>query len=108
LFYLRPAAVRFSRSADASVHWVHMFATERAVLARLLADLRKKLAPDAALWVSWPRKASKVTTDITDDTIREVALPLGFVDMKVCAVTEVWSRLKLVARKELRQISRRT
>ena len=56
----------------------------------------------AAVWVSWPKKAAKVPTDITEDTIRELALPLGFVDVKVCAVSEVWSGLKLVIRKELR------
>ena len=54
------------------------------------------------IWVSWPKKSSKVPTDITEDTIRELCLPLGFVDIKVCAVTEVWSGLKLVVRKELR------
>jgi hypothetical protein len=64
--------------------------------------LRKKLPPDAPIWISWPKKASKVATDITEDTIREVALPLGYVDIKVCAVTEVWSGLKLVLRKDLR------
>jgi hypothetical protein len=58
------------------------------------------LRPDAALWVSWPKKASKVPTDITEDVIRELALPLGLVDVKVCAVDEVWSGLKLVLRKQ--------
>ena len=58
------------------------------------------------IWVSWPKKASKVPTDITEDTIRELALPLGFVDVKVCAVDDVWSGLKLVVRKELRQPGR--
>ncbi len=66
------------------------------------ATLRKRLSPQAAVWVSWPKKSSKVATDITEDTIRDLALPLGFVDIKVCAVTEVWSGLKLVVRKELR------
>ena len=60
------------------------------------------LSTAATLWVSWPKKASKVETDIVEDTIREVALPLGFVDVKVCAVDAVWSGLKLVVRKELR------
>ena len=82
---------------------VHVFATERAQLARTLTGLRKKLAPDAAIWVSWPKQSSKVSTDITENTIREVALPLGFVDIKVCAVTDIWSGLKLVVRKELRR-----
>ena len=64
--------------------------------------LRKKLPHDAAIWVSWPKKSAKVPTDITEDTVREVALPLGFVDIQVCAVTELWSGLNLVVRKELR------
>jgi hypothetical protein len=97
-----PARVRFMRTANMSTNLVHMFATERSVLARLLPILRKKLSPDAAIWVSWPKKSAKVPSDITEGTIREVALPLGFVDIKVCAVTEVWSGLKLVVRKELR------
>jgi hypothetical protein len=63
----------------------------------------KKMKPDAAVWVSWPKKSSKVATDITEDTIREVALPMGLVDVKVCAVDETWSGLKLVIRKELRK-----
>ena len=60
------------------------------------------LAPAGQLWVSWPKKASKVPTDITEDVIRDVALPTGLVDVKVCAVDEIWSGLKLVIRKELR------
>ena len=80
----------------------HVFVTERADLATKLAALRTQIAADGQVWVSWPKKASKVPTDITEDTIREVALPLGFVDVKVCAVDETWSGLKLVIRKELR------
>jgi hypothetical protein len=97
-----PDAVAFERAPTSKTDLVHLFATDRALLAKHLQVLRKKLAPDAAIWVSWPKKASKVTTDITEDVIREVALPLGFVDIKVCAVSEVWSGLKLVVRKELR------
>jgi hypothetical protein len=63
--------------------------------------------PTAALWVSWPKKSAKVPTDITEDTIRELALPLGFVDVKVCAIDATWSGLKLVRRKELRAAARR-
>ena len=85
-----------------SVDIAHLFATRRVVLARELKRLRGALRADAATWVSWPKKASKVPTDITEDVIREIALPLGFVDIKVCAVTDVWSGLKLVVRKELR------
>jgi hypothetical protein len=97
-----PARVRFTSTANLSTNLVHAFATERSALARLLPALRKKLPHEAAIWVSWPKKSSRVPTDITEDTIREIALPLGFVDIKVCAVTEVWSGLKLVVRKELR------
>ena len=67
-----------------------------------LRRYREGLAPDAVLWVSWPKKAAKVPTDITEDVIRAEALPLGWVDVKVCAVDAVWSGLKLVVRKGLR------
>jgi hypothetical protein len=77
---------------------VHVFVTRRADLARHLAHLRKALEPAGFVWISWPKKASKVPTNITEDVIREVALPLGFVDIKVCAVSEIWSGLKLVVR----------
>ncbi len=80
----------------------HIFHTRAAQLETELTALRSKLAPDGQVWVSWPKKASKVATDITEDTIRKVALPLGFVDVKVCAVDETWSGLKLVIRKSLR------
>ena len=73
-----------------------------AIDAGHLRALRKTLGPNAAVWVSWPKKSSGVPTTVTEDVIREVALPLGFVDVKVCAVTEVWSGLKLVVRKSLR------
>ena len=63
---------------------------------------RKALRPDATMWISWPKKTSGVATDVTEDAIRAAALPLGWVDVKVCAVDEIWSGLKLVARKELR------
>ena len=80
----------------------HIFVTERADMEAKLTALRSQIAPDGQVWVSWPKKASGVPTDITEDTIREVALPLGFVDTKVCAIDETWSGLKLVIRKELR------
>jgi hypothetical protein len=97
-----PEGVRFDASPGASTTLVHVFETRRSRLAAVLAALRKKLDPEATVWVSWPKKASKVPTTITEDAIREVALPLGFVDVKVCAVTETWSGLKLVVRKRLR------
>jgi hypothetical protein len=67
-----------------------------------LAEARSVLKSDGVVWISWPKKASKVPTDITENTIRELALPIGFVDVKVCAVDDIWSGLKLVVRKELR------
>ena len=97
-----PAGIVFEGTASAQVDVAHIFVTRKEDLAKQLGALRKALRPDAAVWVSWPKKASKVPTNVTEDTIREVALPLGFVDIKVCAVSEVWSGLKLVVRKELR------
>jgi hypothetical protein len=97
-----PAGAKIQSKLGAGTNLVHLFVTEREVLASELARLRKVLHPDAAIWVSWPKKASKVPTTVTEDVIRELALPLGWVDVKVCAVTEVWSGLKLVVRKELR------
>jgi hypothetical protein len=82
--------------------FVHVFCTKRADLAKRLGVLRKRIADNGTVWVSWPKKASKVPTDITEDTIRAECLPLGFVDVKVCAVDETWSGLKLVIRKGLR------
>ena len=80
----------------------HVFVTDRATLDRELRALRQLIAPSGFIWVSWPKKAAKVATDIVEDTIREIALPLGLVDVKVCAVDAVWSGLKLMIRKELR------
>lgn len=97
-----PAGVRFEKRVSRATDMVHLFTARRAELARALARLRKSLGPAAAVWVSWPKKAAKVPTDITEDTIRAVALPMGWVDIKVCAVDEVWSGLKLVVRTDLR------
>ena len=97
-----PPSVQFASKIDTSIDVVHIFATRRATLARTLATLRKRLDPHAIVWISWPKKAAKVPTDVTEDAIRELALPLGFVDIKVCAVDDTWSGLKLVIRKELR------
>ncbi len=77
----------------------HIFVTERAELAERLAALRQQIARDGQVWVSWPSQAS---TDLTEDAIRELALPLGFIDTKSCEVNATWSALKLVIRKDLR------
>ena len=97
-----PRAVCINSTVNDRADLVHLFVSRRDVLQKDLADLRGKLRPEAPIWVSWPKKSAKVPTDITEDTVREVALPLGYVDVKVCAVDEVWSGLKLVVRKELR------
>ena len=97
-----PAGVRFDHAPDAGTSLIHAFCKERAQLAALLAAWRPLIGPAAIVWVSWPKKAARVATDITEDTIRELALPLGFVDVKVCAVDDTWSGLKLVIRKALR------
>jgi hypothetical protein len=81
---------------------IHLFTTARAVLENLAQRLMDVMARNGMIWVSWPKKAAKVTTDITEDVIREVLLPLGLVDVKVCAVDQTWSGLKMMIRKELR------
>jgi hypothetical protein len=93
-----PAGVTFTSRVARGVGAAHVFVTRRTDLARRLAVLRRSLAPAGYAWISWPKRAAKVPTDVTEDTIRELALPLGFVDIKVCAVSEVWSGLKLVIR----------
>ena len=94
-----PDGVRFVTRLGGAVDLVHLFTDRRATLARRLPAYRARLAPGGAIWVSWPKKASKVPTDITEDVIRAVCLPLGLVDIKVCAVDEVWSGLKLTPRR---------
>ena len=87
---------------SAGIEAAHIFVTRRDDLARHVTALRELLAPAGFVWVSWPKKAAKIDTDVTENTIREVALPIGLVDIKVCAVDEIWSGLKLVVRKSLR------
>lgn len=84
------------------VQFAHIFVTSCAILDCELRMLLPLLDPAGMIWVSWPKKASKVPTDITEDVIRALALPLHLVDVKVCAVDEIWSGLKLVIRKEYR------
>lgn len=81
---------------------IHFFSTSRQELERKVKNYILRIKPNGMIWISWPKKASKVPTDITEDVIRDVVLPLGLVDVKVCAVDAVWSGLKLVIRKELR------
>ena len=97
-----PAGAAIDTATAKAADIVHCFVRERAVLAKELKHLRKQMRTHAALWISWPKKSSCEATDITEDIIRVEALPLGWVDIKVCAVDAVWSGLKLVVRKELR------
>ena len=97
-----PDGVRVKARATAPLDLVVFFVTRRAELARRLPALRRAVAPDGAVWAAWPKQASGVPTDVTENVVRDVALPLGLVDVKVCAIDDTWSGLKLVIRKELR------
>ena len=97
-----PMGMEFVDSVTELTDIVHVFCDRKAELKAELEELRYAIRSDAAVWVSWLKKSSRLPTDITEDTIRELALPLGFVDVKVCAVDETWSALKLVIRRELR------
>lgn len=82
--------------------FIQLFTTERMHLETHATALMEAIKRDGMIWVSWPKRASKVETDMTEDVVRDVVLPIGLVDVKVCAVDEIWSGLKLVIRKELR------
>jgi hypothetical protein len=91
-----------SKSSSGPADLVHLFTNSRDDLFRLLAEYKNLIKQDGTIWVSWYKKAAKLPTEITEDTVREAALPLGLVDVKVCAVDDKWSGLKLVIRKENR------
>jgi hypothetical protein len=95
--------VGLSGSAARPLDVIIVFVVRRAELERQLAAIRRRMAPAAGLWVAWPKKASRVATDVTEDVVREVALPTGLVDNKVCAIDETWSGLRLVIRLENRR-----
>jgi hypothetical protein len=105
-----PEGVKLTTAADPvaiapgsdKVDVLHLFTNSRDELFRGLGEARSTIKQDGAIWVSWYKKAAKLPTEITEDTIREAALPMGLVDVKVCAVDAKWSGLKLVIRKELR------
>jgi hypothetical protein len=97
-----PAGVRVLARPATGMDLVVLFVGSRAQLQRRLAGLHAKLAQDGMLWIAWPKRASKVPTDMTEDVVRDEALPHGLVDVKVCAIDETWSGLKLVIRRELR------
>jgi hypothetical protein len=91
-----PADVNFDDGLCTPKDLIHFFTTQKETLLLLLPQLKHQLKPNGMIWVSWPKKAAKVATDITEDTIRNYAIEIGLVDIKVCAVDEVWSGLKLV------------
>jgi hypothetical protein len=97
-----PDGVAVARRLGGSKDMVIVFGVERAGLARRLGALRAAIAPDGMIWVAWPKKVSGVPTDVTEDVVREIVLPTGLVDVKVCAIDATWSGLKVVIRKELR------
>jgi hypothetical protein len=100
-------SVEWLKRAGTGTGFVHLFTGAKSELKTKLKQYRKLIAPDGVIWVSWPKKSSGVETDITEDIVREVALPIGLVDIKVCAIDETWSGLKLMIRKELRQVAAR-
>ena len=93
-----PSGVSVTSRARGALPFIQFFTVDRALFERQLPALLRALKPDGTLWVSWPKKASGVPTDMTEDVVRAVALPTGLVDVKVAAVDEVWSGLKLVRR----------
>jgi hypothetical protein len=97
-----PAALRFVSRPGATTNLVHLFVSKEHRLQTMLASLREKLSADVVLWVSWPKKGSGVVSEVDENAVRRIALPLGWVDVKVCAVDAVWSGLKLVVRNSLR------
>ena len=97
-----PDDVRISTRIRSDVDVWHLFTTSRRDLVRQLPSCLEHIRQNGMIWVSWPKKASGVATDVREDTVRAAALPLGLVDVKVCAVDDVWSGLKLVIRKENR------
>ncbi len=96
LFTDLPEQVQFLTDKKSSKDLVHYFTKEKKNLLKDITALRNEIFPDGMIWISWPKKASKIATDITEDVIREIALSNGLVDVKVCAVDEIWSGLKLV------------
>jgi len=93
-----PKGVAVAKAPKPGLDFIHLFTTKRADLERRFGALQAALAPAGMLWVSWPKKASGVSTDVTEDVVRDVALAGGLVDVKVCAVDDTWSGLKLVRR----------
>jgi hypothetical protein len=97
-----PDGVTIAARAKAPLDFVHLFATEASGLAGRLRTCRDLIVPDGMIWVSWPKKSSRVATDLSDVVVRDAALSIGLVDTKVCAIDDIWSGLKLVIPKDQR------
>lgn len=102
-----PDGVTMVRAVKSPLDMVHLFVTEAKGLAARLRDCRKAIAPDGMIWVSWPKKSSGLATDLSDVVVRDTALPLGLVDIKVCAIDDIWSGLKFVIPKDQRPVRKR-
>jgi hypothetical protein len=100
-----PADVALGADLAGEVEMIHLFTRGRDELAAALPVLLPRIRQEGTIWVSWPKRSSGVPTDVTENAVRELALPLGLVDVKVCAVDDTWSGLKLVIRKEKRRPS---
>ena len=98
-----PDDVTVAKTLRRKLDFIHYFVKERAELESFLSRALEFLEQSGMIWISWPKKASNVPTEITEQTIRNVCLPMGLVDVKVCAVDDIWSGLKLVIRRELRR-----
>jgi hypothetical protein len=101
-----PDDVEFSNHLRGGAQFIHFFVTRRSELEKRLRQLRKSLTSGGMLWISWPKKSAGVASDVTEDVIRAVALPLGLVDVKVCAVDATWFALTLMIRREQRRFKR--
>jgi hypothetical protein len=97
-----PSGASLQAKPTPPLDMVHLFATQAASLAAKLHGYRKAIAPDGMIWVSWPKKSSGVASDLSDVVVRDIALPLGLVDIKVCAIDDVWSGLKFMIPKNQR------
>ena len=103
-----PDDVRIAKTAKAPLDMVHVFAMQASGLGARLRSAREAIAPDGMVWVSWPKKSSGIATDLSDIVVRQTALPLGLVDIKVCAIDDTWSGLKFVIPTGLRTKAKRT
>lgn len=103
LIEIDPAGLNLVAADQDDIDLIHIFVKERAVLEAQLPRLKARIKQNGMIWISWPKKASKVPTDVTEDVVREVALPMDLVDVKVAAIDAVWSGLKVVIRKEKRE-----